>query len=84
MNGEGIRAIAPMVSKSDKVFFLDKDGKVHEIYTCRRVRSKEVGGSCLVFMEIGTMVREFGELRLEKPPQELIDYMNEKYGEIEL
>ncbi len=82
MKGSDLRTIASMVSTSDNVFFLDKDKNVHEVYTCRRVRSKEVGGSCLVFMEIGTMVQEFGDLRVEKPPQELIDYLNEKYGEI--
>ena len=51
-----------------------------EVFSFKRTRVKDFGVVNLL-MEVGTLVKDFGELRLEQPPQELIDYMNQKYKE---
>jgi len=66
-----------------RILFLDRDGNYHEIASAKRFRSPETYGEVDVLMEDGVMMQTFGELRLDKPPQELLDYMNKKWEEQE-
>ena len=82
MDGKDLRRIASASSTTAPVYFMDKDGGIHEVFSFKYVRNKDTGPVNLL-MEIGTLVKEFGELRIEQPPQELIDYMNEKWNKEE-
>ena len=82
MNGGDFKDFAfQAVAKGTRVLFLDRDGNYHEIASAKRVRSKDTCGEIAVLMEDGVMVQSFGDLRLEKPPQELLDYLNKKWKE---
>lgn len=80
MNGKDLFNCANACDPCAPVYFMDKDGNIHEVYSFKRVRSKESGRVNLL-MEIGAVIRDFGDLRTERPPKELVDYMNEKYGQ---
>lgn len=82
MDGKDMRACASAMSPCAPVYFIDKDGGVHEVYSFKRVRGFETGPVNLL-MEVGAVVSDFGELHTERPPQELIEYMNKKWEEQE-
>lgn len=78
MDGKDLRNIAAASSPIAPVYFMDKDGGIHEVYSFKYVRSRETGPVNLL-MEIEALVKDFGMLNIEKPPKELINYINEKY-----
>lgn len=79
MDGKDLRSIASASNPSVPVYFMDKNGGIHEVYSFRYVRSRDTGPVNLL-MEIGALVKDFWMLRIEQPPQELIDYLNEKWN----
>jgi len=82
MNGRDFKEfVYQSVGVNARVLFLDRDGHYHEIASAKRFRSKDTYGEVDVLMEDGVMMQSFGELRLERPPQELLDYMNKKWAE---
>lgn len=60
------------------VFFQDKDGNIHEVYSFKYVRNTDIGSANLL-LEIGSVIADFGECHIEQPPQELIDYINKHF-----
>ena len=82
MNGSDFKDFAfQAVANGTRVVFLDRFGNYHEIASAKRFRSKDTCGDIAVLLEDGVMVQSFGELRLEKPPKGLLDYLNNKWKE---
>ena len=77
MDGKDLRICASSSNPCAPVYFMDKDGGIHEVYSFKYVRSSETGPANIL-MERGTVIKDFGELRIEKPPKELIDYIKLK------
>ena len=81
MDGKDLRSIASASNPCAPVYFMDKEGGIHEVYSFKYVRNRDTGPVNLL-MEIGALVKDFGMLNVEQPPQELIDYINEKWGKL--
>lgn len=79
MDGKDMRQCASAMNPCAAVYFMDKDGVIHEVYSFKYVRDKEIGGVNLL-MESGTVIKDYGECRVEPAPQELIDYITKFYG----
>ena len=67
MDGKDLRSVASASNPCAPVYFMDKDGGIHEVYSFKYVRSRETGAANIL-MEIGTLVKDFGMLNIEKPP----------------
>lgn len=78
MDGKDMRSCASAMNPCAPVFFMDKDGGIHEVYSFKYVRGAETGRANLL-LEVGALIKDFGECKIDKPPQELIDYMKKKY-----
>lgn len=58
-------------------YFMDKNGNIHPVCSFKRTRVKGCG--CVnLFLEDGVICQDF-DFKLSRPPQELIDYLNEKW-----
>lgn len=80
MDGRDMRCCSAAMNPCAPVYFMDKDKSIHEVFSFKYVRSPEIGPVNLL-LEVESLVKDFGEIRLEQPPQELIDYMNQKWME---
>lgn len=79
MDGKDMRNCASAMGPCSPVYFMDKDGGIHEVFSFKRVRDKEIGAVNLL-LEVGAVIKDFGECRIEPAPQELIDYITKFYG----
>lgn len=77
MDGRDFRTLASSIMTNDKVLFQDAEGNFHEIYSAYRTRTKE-DGARVVLVEPAVIEKQW-PLRLEIPPKELSDYLNELY-----
>ena len=73
-----MRKCASAMNPCAPVFFMDKDGGIHEVYSFKYTRNTHIGSANLL-LEIGTVIKDFGECHIEQPPQELVDYINEHF-----
>jgi hypothetical protein len=78
MDGKDMRQCASAMNPCAPVFFQDKDGNIHEVYSFKYVRNTDIGSANLL-LEIGSVIADFGECHIEQPPQELIDYINKNF-----
>ena len=78
MDGKDMRKCASAMNPCAPVFFMDKDGGIHEVYSFKYTRNTPIGSANLL-LEIGTVIKDFGECHIEQPPQELVDYINEHF-----